>query len=64
MKGDLRNSPESNFTRSAHELNLKHTFEDYMFKITSTSPRVPGLEGSYNLFTSTLSCAVYQSAMI
>ena len=39
IKGVLWHSPENNFTRSAHELNLKQLFGDYAFKITMTSNR-------------------------
>ena len=33
----LSHSPESNLTRSAHELNPYHVFRGYTFKITTTS---------------------------
>ena len=36
----LWHSPESNFTRSARELNPWHVFRDYTFKITATSARL------------------------
>ena len=39
IKGVLWHSHESNFTRSAHDLNPKHVFIDYMSQITTTSPR-------------------------
>ena len=36
LKGVLWHSSESNFTRSAHELNQQHVFRDYILKITTT----------------------------
>ena len=34
----LWQSPESSFTRSTHELSPQYAFEDYIVKITTTSP--------------------------
>ena len=39
IKCVLWHSPESNFTKSAHEINLQHVLRDYTSKITTTSPR-------------------------
>ena len=39
IKGVLWHSSASNFTRSAHELNLWHVSRDYTFRMITTSPR-------------------------
>ena len=39
IKCVMRYSSESNFTRSAREIDPKHAFDVYIFKITTTYPR-------------------------
>ena len=47
IKGGLWHSPESDFTRSAHALYLRHTFGDYTVKINATSPKGQWVNETY-----------------
>ena len=50
IKGVLWHRPESNFSRSAYELNPWHAIASYTSKITTTSPRGQWLNLQVQLF--------------